>query len=91
MKDIPEPQVHDSPIRWLVPSCSKSTTTYLVDLGSNNGAGECQCEHFRFVCRKEIEAGRIKRCRHIHMAREAFANWAIKEFSKQDKNNHENG
>ena len=36
----------DSTLRWHVPSHSNPHETYLVDLGSFKGNGECQCRNF---------------------------------------------
>ena len=39
-------RTYDSTLRWHVPSHSNPHETYLVDLASFNGNGECQCKNF---------------------------------------------
>lgn len=79
-------QPHDSPLRWNVPSSSETGASYLVDLGANDGLGECQCAHFIFVVGPRIKLGERRRCRHINMARQWFTDWAIEAFKNHDKN-----
>jgi hypothetical protein len=76
----------DSPLRWQVPSSSESDIHYLVDLGANDGLGECQCSHFVFVCGPRIRQGERRRCRHINLARSWFLDWSIEAFKNHDKN-----
>ena len=79
-------QPYDSPLRWEVPSSSETGAAYLVDLGANDGLGECQCAHFMYVCGPRIKHGETRRCRHINMARAWFMDWAIEAFKNHDKN-----
>jgi len=81
-ESIQEP--YDYPTRWLVKSSSSEHTMYLVDLGSYNNVGECQCIYWRTTVGPKVKKGQVVRCRHINIARERFTNWAIKEFHDKD-------
>jgi hypothetical protein len=73
---IPDPVMQETPLRWLVPSETNYDKTYLVDLGANNGIGQCVCKGFEITCVKQMkeQPGTISRCRHIRSARTALRN-----------------
>jgi hypothetical protein len=72
MTDIIEPEQHDSPLRWLVPSDTEGGVTYLVDVSANGGVGECQCRGFQITCKGQMERkeSTCARCKHIRKVRE---------------------
>jgi len=78
----------DSILRFWVRSRSQSGVAYLVDIGGTKEFphGECSCAHFQFVVGPAQRRGEVRRCQHIMLAREEFANWAIAQFKLQDHN-----
>lgn len=42
------PTIYDDALRWTVCSRTDPHVTYVVDLGSFGGNGECPCDDFRF-------------------------------------------
>lgn len=50
-------RTYDSTLRWLVPSHTNPHESYLVDLGSFRGNGECQCKNFETARRPFLVRG----------------------------------
>jgi hypothetical protein len=77
----------DSPLRFMVRSRSQSGVSYLVDLGDDEfPLGSCHCKHHVCVCGPAQKRGERKWCQHVEMARQAFTDWAIAAFKRQDRN-----
>lgn len=76
---------HLEAARFQVHSGSNS---YLVDLASYDGNGECGCQHFEHRCRPVVEGTRPAaygpedtRCKHIRAARNLLADMAINKLN----------
>jgi hypothetical protein len=66
----------DSPLRYHVPSETRTGRVHLVELDAYAGIGCCTCEDFQMRREPEIKKGNAKsnppafRCKHIEYARE---------------------
>lgn len=96
--NLPEPKQLDNPLIWLVPSNSNHNVTYQVDLGANNGIGECSCRGFQITCLQQMKRREVKvaRCTHLREIRNLLRNklfegkdpldFIIEMMVKKDKN-----
>ncbi len=48
-------EVYDSILRWTIPSREKPLETHLVDLGSYDGHGRCDCRDFEIRFEKFLQ------------------------------------
>lgn len=79
-------EMYDYCLRWLVPSSSSANVSYLTDLGSYGGRGECNCRHWVTTVGPKVKKGNNVQCKHLRIAREKFTEWAILKFAEKDPN-----
>ncbi len=71
--------------RFQVGSKSRPGHAHTVDVEAEKFLGHCTCERFRFTCHVERLTGKnpASECRHITIAKRAWADMMIPIFSKQ--------
>jgi len=71
--------------RFNVGSKSRPGKTHVVDLEGDKCLGHCTCERWRFVVDVERRSGKTPtgECRHITIAKQAWADLMLPIFSKQ--------
>lgn len=76
----------DGILRFHVPSRSVGGETHLVDLNTRNPA--CSCRWWQTTVAPALRRGEKpkKYCYHHDVARRAFTDWAIQQFSNQENN-----
>lgn len=72
-----------------VPSFTKPGVTYRVDLLAHRGAGECECEDWRYNRQTAVLSGqphgtRLTMCRHVRDARRDFLNGLLERMARDE-------
>lgn len=80
---------YDHPLRFTVASHSEPGAAYIVDLGTFQGNGSCNCPHFQRRVLPLIEAGAPPgpqtRCKHIATARAKFVDLQIQRMLQHEQ------
>lgn len=77
-------EIHGEPLRYYVDS--DSGNTYLVDLLSNHGLGECSCVDFTTRRAPLQKQGERAKCKHINFVQQHFLYDLTSKLSKQYAN-----
>lgn len=72
-------------MRYYVGSEGNPRGSYLVDLLSYEGRGECSCKDWSTRRWPAIRDGGSDTCKHVRAARDYFLNGLLRELSRQQR------
>lgn len=77
---------HDHVLRYRFESDTRPDIAHVVDLGANDGFGECSCEDFVYRIQPAIRAKlpNTQRCKHLVAAREHLLNQVIARITETE-------